>query len=274
MTSELTSRTAYAVAKARHRWVWRRSSNGPVVVFSMAKTGSSAVVAGLRNAGIDRPFHVHNLDPAFLAAEEAEYRWSGRPWRVWDAQQLHDRPPTPAAPWRVISMVRDPIAQTASAFFQPGLRRGYLEPGATVDDLNARFAGRLDHLPLTWFESHLEPALGIDVFASDFDPVQGYSIIETPGVRLLLLRSEDQAVAPKAIAELLGTEHPVEIPRVNVGSEKTYADAYASFLRALEPTAAQLDRAYSSRLVRHFYAPDEIAGFRARWTGTHDQTAR
>lgn len=274
MTSELTERAAYTVAKARHRWTRRRASAGPIVVFSMAKTGSSAVVAGLRDAGLGPPFHVHNLDPAFLAEEEAEYRWSGRPWRVWDAQRLREHPPTPANPWRVISMVRDPIAQTASAFFQPALRRGYLEPGATVDDLQARFAGRLDHLPLKWFESNLEPALGIDVFASDFDPVQGYSIIETRSVRLLLLRSERLAVGPQAIADLLGTEHPVDIPRVNVGSEKAYADAYASFLRALEPTEMQLDRAYSSRMVRHFYKPDEIAGFRARWTGTHDQPAR
>lgn len=274
MTSELTSRAAYTVAKARHRWARRRTSASPVVVFSMAKTGSSAVVVGLRDAALDPPFHVHNLDPAFLAEEEAEYRWSGRPWRVWDAQRLREQPPRLDAPWRVISMVRDPIAQTASAFFQPALRRGYLEPGATVDDLHARFAGRLDHLPLTWFESHLEPALGIDVFASAFDPARGYSIIEKPGVRLLLLRSEDLAVGPKAIAELLGTEHPVDIPRVNVGSEKTYADIYASFLRSLRPAPEQLDRIYSSRIVRHFYAPDEIAAFRARWTATHDKSAR
>jgi hypothetical protein len=265
MTSELTSRLAYQVARARHRRT--RSGGGhPIVVFSMAKTGSTAVAAGLRAADVGAVFHVHDLDAAFLEQEEQQYRWAGRPWRIWDAQQLLGRPATPEQPWRVVSIVRDPIAQSISAFFQPGERRGYLHAGATPESLQASFEGRLSRTPTRWFETHVEPALGIDVYAHDFDPEQGYGMISTPSVRLLLLRCEDLAIAPRALAELLGVDHPVEVPRLNVGAEKAYAGLYERFTGSLRPSSAELDRAYTSRAVQHFYSPEEIARFRARWS--------
>lgn len=265
MTIDLTSRVAYLVARGRHRWSKRGRSGAPIVVFSMAKTGSSAVIAGLRGAGLDDAHHVHDLDPDFLENEEAEYRWSGRPWRIWDAQQLLHRLPTPTSPWRVVSIVRDPIAQKVSAFFQPAARRGYLHTDASVDSLMARFGDRLDHLNVGWFESHVAPALGIDVYSFGFDPQRGYQIIRTPSVQLLLLRCEDLAVAPKALAELLGVDGPIEIPRVNVGAEKEYADIYGSFIRAVRPSSTQVEQAYASRLVQHFYSRDEIDRFRSLW---------
>lgn len=233
----------------------------------MAKTGSSSVAAGLRAAGHGPVHHVHDLDPELLAREEAEYRWAGRPWRNWDAQALLRHPATTTAPWLVVTMVRDPIAQTVSAFFQPGARRGYVHPTATVGSLRERFGDRLDRLPLHWFESHLLPTLGIDVFATAFDPARGYQIISTPTLRLLVLRCEGLDAAPRALAELLGGADPVPVPSLNQGIDKGYADLYASFRASLRPTAAQLDTAYGSRLVRHFYSPEEIVRFRALWSG-------
>lgn len=265
MTTDLVSRAKYTIARARH--ARRRVPTGsPLVVFSIAKSGSSAIAAAGRAAGAGPVHHVHDLDPAFLEREEAQYRWSGRPWRIWDAQRLLEHPPTSAAPWRVVSVVRDPIAQTLSAFFQPGERHGYLHPGATTETLQAHFGDRLDRLPLRWFETHLQPALGIDVYDSTFDPEQRYQIISTESVRLLLLRFEDLGIAPAALADLLETDLPVAVPRVNVGAEKAYAGLYDSVRSALRPTPDQLDRAYGSRLVRHFYSTDEIARFRRVWT--------
>ncbi len=267
MTIDLRARAAYAVARSRYRLRRRRHTHDPVVVFSMAKTGSSAVVAGLREAGFAEVHHVHDLDPAFLAREEEEYRWSGRPWRVWDAQRLLRRERSAAHPWRVVSIVRDPIAQTVSAFFQPAARRGYLHEGSTVESLTERFADRLDRLPLRWFESHIAACFDIDVYSHPFDPeAERYKIISTPEVRLLLLRCEDLEVAPIALRELLGTDDAISIPRVNVRADKDHADLYAAFVASLRPSQEVLDRVYSSRMVRHFYSPDEIARFRDLWS--------
>jgi hypothetical protein len=266
MAIELPSRAAYMVAKTRHQLSKRQQRGAPIAVFAMAKSGSTAVAVGLRTAGFGPVFHVHDLDPDFLEEEERQYQWSGRPARVWDAQCLLDRPPTTEAPWRVVSLVRDPIAQAVSAFFQPGVRRGYVNPSSTVESLLATFANRLDYLPLHWFESHLQPALGIDIYASDFDAEKGYAIIGTPKVRLLLLRCEGLAVGPGALAELLGTDPPIEVPWANVGVEKEYGALYRPFIEAVRPSAEVIERAYSSRLVRHFYTPDEVARFRSFWS--------
>src|SRR5262245_16214855 len=203
MAIELIDRASFALAKTRHRVAKRRQAGAPIVVFAMAKTGTTAVTAALRSAGFGPVFQVHDLDPKFLSQEEREYQWSGRPWRNWDAQCVLRRPATTAAPWRVISLVREPIARTVSAFFQPSVRRGYVDSATAVDQLLERFGDRLDGVPLRWFESHLEPALGIDVYDTDFDVARGYQIITTPKVKLLLLRCEGLDVAPHALAELL-----------------------------------------------------------------------
>ena len=53
----------------------------------------------------------------------------------------------------------------------------------------------------------------------------------------------------------------------NVGSEKVYADLYSRFkAEAVFPDSA-LGRAYESQLAQHFYSPEEIDVFRARWSG-------
>ena len=54
--------------------------------------------------------------------------------------------------------------------------------------------------------------------------------------------------------------------RKNVGAEKTYGDLYDDFVAALWPPTDVIDRAYSSRLVQHFYSPEEIARFREFWS--------
>jgi hypothetical protein len=266
MLTELLDRARYDLAKARHLMTKRRQDDPPIVVFAMAKTGTTAVTTALRAAGLGAVFQVHDLDPVFLLREEREYRWTGRPWRNWDAQCLLKRQPATSAPWRVVSLVRDPIAQSVSAFFQPAARRGYIDSETAVEQLVERFGDRLDRLSLGWFESHLEPTLGIDVYDSPFDVARGYQIIETPNVKLLLMRCEGLAVAPHALADLLDADHPIDVPRKNVSAEKTYGDLYDDFVAALWPPSDVLDGVYSSRLVQHFYSPEEIARFREFWS--------
>jgi hypothetical protein len=266
MTIDLIDRAGYQFAKRRYFASKGRRRGTPIVVFAMAKSGTTAVAAGLRAAGHEPVFQVHDLDAAFLADEERQYHWSGRPWRNWDARIALARPPTSAAPWRVVSLVREPIAQKASAFFQPGARRGYLNDGATVESLLEQFGDRLEQLPLAWFETHLQPTLDIDVYGTEFDPERGYQIIATPKVKLLLLRCEGIGVAPEALAELLDLDGPVDIPRKNVGAEKDYGELYDGFVAALRPPEEVIDRAYTSRLVQHFYSAAEIARFREFWS--------
>jgi hypothetical protein len=225
----------------------------------MAKCGTSAVASGLRDAGAKPVFQVHDLDPEFLEREEQQYGPHDRPWRNWDAQVLLARPPTAARPWRVVSLVRDPIAQSISAYFQRS--GGHVAPDA-ADEVRRR----LHRLPLRWFETRLQPTLGIDVYAQPFDPDVGHAVLEGRNLTLLLLRTEGLPNASAVLREFFGTNAAVALPRANVSAEKNYADAYGELVASLRPPPAVIDEAYSSRLVRHFYTDAEIDGFRDRWS--------
>jgi hypothetical protein len=248
-----------------------RQSGVPIVVFCMSKTASSAVVRAVRGAVAQPVFKIHLLVPEHLAAAEAHYRRtdrSARPRHVFHAAHLVRHLPTPEHPWLVVTIVRDPVARAASDFFQSGRRLGRLADPATTTAAFERFAAA-DGITRTleWFERELEPSLGIDVYAHPFDPTLGYGVIESPSVRMLVLRQESLDVAPAALGRFLGLAHDVPLDAENVGADKEYAALYASVLEQAVLPAATLERTYDSRFVRHFYSAEEREALRRRWSG-------
>lgn len=168
----------------------------------------------------------------------------------------------------MVTIVREPLARSASDFFQSGDRWGRLgEPAATTAAF-LRFAAD-QGVPRTtsWLDRELLPSIGIDVYQHPFDPMVGHTTIESPSARLLVLRHESLDVAPEALGRFLDLPGPVALPRENVGSHKKYSDLYAQVLRDVRFDAATLDLAYDSRFARHFYSEDERAELRRRWGG-------
>jgi len=254
----------------------------PIVVFSMGKTGSTAIARAVHDATGRRVFQVFRLDAERLAQAEQRYRANakrapaGRPvpfpgaLHLWESEHLLRHPPTAAAPWTVITTVREPIAQAVSAFFHGSVRRGLPTDapveGNMVDRLTADLlAEHWERAPLRWFDRELEPALGIDVFAEPFDPALGHAVIETPRARLLLLRQENLDAAPDVLARFLGVRAPVPVPARNQAAGKEYGEVYAEFLRSVRLPDPVLDEVYGSRYARHFYADTELTRFRRRW---------
>jgi hypothetical protein len=165
--------------------------------------------------------------------------------------------------------VREPVARSASEFFQSAQRFGRLADGAATTTLFEKFASR-QGIPrtVTWFDTEFQPTIGVDVYQHPFDPAQGYGVIETPAARVLMLRQESLALAPEALGQFLGLPGDLDIVRENVGSDKEYSDLYAAVVRDARVPKAALDTAYLSRFSRHFYSPEEIDGFRRSWEQT------
>ena len=90
--------------------------------------------------------------------------------------------------------------------------------------------------------------------------------METPSIRLLLLRLESFDRAPRVLASFLGLSGPVVIHRRNDGSSGRFAQTYREFLAAARLPGELLDEAYDSEYARHFYAQNEIAQFRRQWS--------
>jgi len=212
--------------------------------------------------------------------------------------------------WWMISLVREPMGRNVSAFFQNLDRKWIfrlsaegrricervLKPSVASDAPvtpaeNDLLVGELIELFKTrwrgglydrWFDRELRGVFGIDVFDRPFDREQGYQFFQRGTTRLMLLRLEDlpRVFLPALEKWFAGSEFAagfdrsfsLERERSNDGSTKAYSDLYQSFREKLRIDARQLDAIYSSRVARHFYSDEEIAGFRARWK-THAEAS-
>jgi Putative capsular polysaccharide synthesis protein len=270
---------SYAASKQVALWRMHRREP-PIVVFSMGKTGSTAIARAMRDATGQPVFQVFRLEPERLAQAERRYR-AGHPrapfagaHHLWESEYLLRRPPSERAPWVVITTVREPIAQAVSAFFHRAggrerLAHDSLGSAPSVDELvTALVDEQWTRPPVRWFDREFEPGLGIAVYDHPFDPAAGYGLIDTPAARVLLLRQEDFAAAPAVLARFLHRREPVPVPARNESRDKVYGARYREFLAAARLPAEVLDRAYSSRYARHFYADSELDDFRRRWSGS------
>jgi len=265
---------SYTASKQVALWRMRRTEP-PLVVFSMGKTGSTAIARALHDATGEPVFQVFRLEPERLAQAERRYR-AGHPrapfagaHHLWESQYLLRKPPGERAPWTVITTVREPIAQAVSAFFHGAGLRQRLAAHPTVDALvEALVDEHWTRPPVRWFDREFAPALGIDVYERTFDPAVGFGVIDTEAVQVLLLRQENLDAAPALLAHFLHRHDPVPVPARNEGAGRAYAERYREFLATARMPDRLLDEAYGSRYARHFYADSELADFRRRWSGS------
>lgn len=263
-----------------------------LLVHQMGRVGSRSLERALvRHLPDTTVFHLHFLSGASIERTERrlrrQHRVTGRveiPLQLVAARHLRDRlrkarDRDRGRPWKVVSLVRDPLARHVSAFFQffptffPRLPDDYhCDPahvGALADLLAGRFGDDRAHMA-GWFDTEVRDTLGVDVFSAPFPRERGYQIVEGDRAHLLVLRLEDlERVAPTALKEFLGIEG-ITVPRLNVASRKPHGGAYRAFVQRAPLPAKLLDEVYGSRLARHFYSDDEIAAFRAKW-GAEDE---
>ncbi len=256
------------------RMAWR--GGHPLVVFSVPKSASSTVADALRRTVKGRPvFQIHLLTPERVAASEQKYRVTdpdARMLHIWQSQYLWRHLPTAAAPWDVVTLVRDPIAQLVSQFFQESQALGPgRDPVAVARSVEAFVDKRLP-ATLGWFDLELEPHVGIDVYAHSFDPTVGHTIIEVARARVLVLRTEDVSRSSGALGAFLGMSE-IPLGRENSAEGKRYAQLYTAVMDEIALSPRTLDLAYSSKIVRHFYRPEEIEAFRRSWLRVAEPTA-
>ncbi len=260
-----------------------------IVVYQMGKVGSSTIVASLR--ALQRKMkihHVHTLTTKGIADAEAIYRQISRDVQVSTStrsrhllsshylrnrmkRRLHGKK------WQVISLVREPISRNVSSFFQvidqplPNFMTRYNAGELDIEHVSNVFLDKFDHEHvLQWFEKELQPALGIDVYASEFPKDKGYQIYQGDNCELLLLKLEKlNECADEAFHDFLGIDN-FKLVKTNVAESKEYAAAYQQFKEHLLLPDSYLDAMYSSPYMQHFYSPSEIAAFATKWKDRHD----
>jgi hypothetical protein len=247
----------------------------PVLVYQMAKVGSSTIMWALRNVEGLNVFQVHLLNPYNIRRWRAGLRRLGleRFRTVMDINGgiLYKGLIEPGLKAKVITLVREPIGRNCSFYFHN------LDVLWATDDahenvemsrLAGEFRDKFDHHGcLRWFDSEFKSVLGVDIYEHEFPRDAGHLRIKTERYDILIMRSDltDSSKA-KCIEELLGIEGLSLTPK-NVGSEKPYAAAYRNFLDAVELPEAYVNDMLDSKYTRHFFGPEEIASLRAGWLG-------
>jgi hypothetical protein len=253
------------------------SSATPVLVYQMAKVGSSTVTWALREIDGMHVFQVHLLLPENLRRLRAALRKRGR----WLARLQSDMDVRGGVYYRgliksglkakVITLVREPIGRNCSLYFQN------LDVLWQTDDAHervevSRLAGeyleRFDHRGgLRWFDSEFKAVLGVDIYDHPFPHDKGHARITTDRYDILVMRTDlDDESKKKCVEEFLGVKGLSLKPR-NVGTQKPYAAVYRNFLDALELSESYVNDMLDSKYTRHFFTPDEIASLRAKWLG-------
>ncbi|MGB3492748.1 MAG: putative capsular polysaccharide synthesis family protein [Elainellaceae cyanobacterium] len=264
-----------------------RSHDQLILVHQMGKVGSRTVIQSLRRhfrrSQKDIPiFHSHFLNGDRLQHQLKRYETSDMPLKAHlvHAQALRclidQHQALETKTWKLITLVRDPIARNVSGFFQnirsffPQALYAETEPSYTQKEIEEVFLNRYGHsLPLTWLDEEITSVFGIDPYGSPFPWQQGYQIYRENRVELLLIRLENLTpdTAQQAFKELLGLEG-LELKQKNVGDRKHYSDAYKRFQAQVQLPQSYLDRMYDSRYAQQFYSPAERQQFRQRWNIT------
>lgn len=290
-------RALLKLAPVRSANAWRRArrdaalldpahpERAPILVYQMAKVGSSTVTATLR--ALDPPrrpvLKVHYLSREGVQAERAWDRRRGGPLHlsyqgaIGLALGARLRQVGGHFQLPVVTLVRDPIAREVSGLFQllPWLRDpkllgpdGAPDPERLVAHLEERFeSGEALGSAERWFDRELRQVFDVDVFGVPFPRDAGHSVIRGPSARLLVLRTEDldRTLAP-ALASFLDLPKEPAVVRANERRATPLAGVYAEVRRKLRLDAALVDRIYAGRMPRHFYDSASLEAFRRRWS--------
>ncbi len=190
---------------------------------------------------------------------------------------------------KVISAVREPIAQNISLFFEINFyfvnQRKSWEGGGDVqalyddwidshmsgnrDAADARtYANYLLHYGFIqyFFENQLNKLVGTDVYAYPFDKQKGYSVIKNGNMEIFIYQLEKLNGLTDELGDFLDIED-FKLQNDNVASEKWYYGAYRQAMDELKFSRKYFDYSYESKYVNHFYSAEDIARFKEKWSG-------
>jgi len=236
----------------------------PVIVYQMAKVGSSAIVDALERRRLP-VFHVHRMNPEHLLHLREERRRLG--WEIGPVPP-HDQLGTllnrkvvrRGRRARVVTIVREPIARNLSSYFEHLDAIWHTKDAhqsIPVEELCRGFVERFLHTePLTWFEDEMLPVLGIDVYARPF-PEEGHDVLRTERVDVLILKCESSDEAKSAaLSRFLGIDG-ITVRRANETVSKEKGAAFQRFRHAIRLSPSYIEDMLSSRYCRHFYSEEE-----------------
>lgn len=250
-----------------------------LLVHQMGKVGSSAVVASLKALDLDIPlFHTHSLNAKEIEHRLRRAKETGREVPVGShltiSQHLQKVITKGASKkhWKIITLVREPIARNISAFFQnidtyfPNFFQSYAKGEITIEQIIEKFFADYPHnRPLQWFDTEIREVFNIDIFSTPFPISAGYQILNHENISLLLIRLEDLNRCFQVSLQEFMDIKSIKLEQENIAVNKNYYEIYSKFKNQIKLPKSYIENMYCSKYVRHFYAEDEIKLFEQKW---------
>lgn len=255
-----------------------------VIVYQMGKVGSTTIYDSLRNLKNMDVYHVHTLTKNGIEKGDTMYkndfyRTRSIPSNQLESQYLReqlDKGLEGKKKWKVVALVRDPIARNISSFFQKldffvgydyKVKSNSMKMEDIMEDLTQLFLEKFNRheKPLRWFDGELKRVFDIDVFSSNFPTVKGYKTYEARYADLLVLRLENLNECACGALENFLDINEFTLTKSNVGSNKRYGNIYQKFIDSIVLPESYINQMYTSKYVRHFYNEEETEAFKAKW---------
>ena len=280
-------------------YIWRSmksTHDRTLVIYQMGKVGSTSILYSLQNACKKHQiFQVHVLTEQGIRIMEKKY-WGDRPKifrksllpeteHLYNSHYLksHIGSLNSQKKWKIITLVRDPIARNVSEFFYsvdtskanpylPDFYEKYGSPSLSLSDLMDKYLtyfceGSEDYLlPLEWYDHEFGVALGFDIYSTVFPKDQGYQIIRLNNFDILVLKLEQlSGCYLEAFKQFLGLEN-FDLIIANTSTQKKYFPIYREFITNINLPTSYVQDLYTSKYVKHFYSDQEIQALQRKWS--------
>lgn len=226
----------------------------PILVYQMGKVGSYGIYSSLKRVYPGAVLHAHHFH-----AQHHDHR----------IRYLYKRTMESGRPLRLITLVREPLGQMMSSFFENfdyHFDHMAYRDQQTPEQLLESFMKmkRLDggeH----WFNTNMKPVLGVDIFKLPFDREKGYQTYENGPIEILLMQCElEDTIKEHLISEFLELPQ-FQLNRANEGKGKLYAKRYRDFKTHARFSANYLEQLCEGTYFKHFYTKKKRSEVRERW---------
>lgn len=281
-----SSSTLYNVARWARCFIDKRlidrhsTCNKPfTVIYQQGRVASTSVYESLCNVGLCNPiYHVHTLSAtnaqkqidAAKASKQKAFRhlYVGK---MLSAALVTHKAQHEALPWKVISIVRDPLAimislhflnikADSNAFSSDAKALAHFESMFSQDDPT-------NWAICTWFDNVFLDELGVDVYQHPFNTEKGFSIIKEDKLDILILRFDDlnQAFKNGCAEFFAASEKLFNLKHANVHKNTQYDERLSYIKKNLKVPRDFCNKVYSTKLMKHFYSPAQIEALTAKW---------
>jgi hypothetical protein len=243
------------------------------LVYTMGKVGSSTIYKTLETElKVAHVFHVHRLSRKWLETRDPSIS-ENHPY-VKKAKQIQKLKSTPGNRFKIISVVRDPIAKKVSGFFQNphlyGLTPQDLLTISPHDACDLIVKNRMKFYDtVEWFDLEFADFTGIDIYQQPFNHSDKKQIIAGNNLDVMILRLEDFKDEKTLVLNLQEfIELPIQkITNANITEEKPFAALNKQVVDMIRFPDDFVNDIYASKYCQHFYTPTEINQFKMKWTG-------